>query len=56
LLISGGGFTTNTLFLAVMLHIGWLSPFASAVVSVAVIPLVTFLASRLWGFKRTDFD
>jgi putative flippase GtrA len=56
LLISSGGFAMNTLFLASMLRMGWLSPFASAVVSVAVIPLATFLASRLWGFGRTDSD
>jgi putative flippase GtrA len=56
LLISTGGFATNTLFLAAMLRIGWLSPFVSAVVSVAVIPLATFLASRLWGFRYADFD
>lgn len=56
LLISTGGFAMNTLLLAAMLRIGWLSPFASAVVSVAIIPLVTFLASRLWGFRRANFD
>jgi putative flippase GtrA len=52
LLISTGGFAMNTLFLAAMLRIGWFSPFIAAVVSIAVIPLVTFLASRLWGFRN----
>jgi putative flippase GtrA len=56
LLISTGGFTTNTLFLAAMLRIEWLSPFGSVVVSVVVIPLATFLASRSWGFRHTDID
>jgi putative flippase GtrA len=56
LLISSGGFTTNTLFLAAMLRIGWISPFASAIVSVAIIPLVTFLASRLWGFSGAQMS
>lgn len=51
LLISFSAFAVNSLLLAGLLSAGWLAPTASAIVSAAVIPVITFLASRLWGFK-----
>lgn len=51
--ISGSAFVANTLLLVGLLKSGWLSPVAAAVAAAAVIPLITFLASRLWGFRST---
>jgi putative flippase GtrA len=50
-LISACAFTINTLVLASLLHMEWLTPFFSTLVAIFVIPLITFLASRSWGFK-----
>lgn len=50
LLISVIAFALNSLLLAGLLHAEWLEPTASAIVSIAVIPPITFCASRLWGF------
>jgi putative flippase GtrA len=50
-LISASAFAVNTLLLASLLRGGWLSPTVAAIVSAAVVPTITFLASRLWGFK-----
>jgi len=50
-LISGSAFAANTLLLAFLTRAGWLSPAVAAVAAAAVIPLVTYSASRLWGFK-----
>ncbi len=51
LLISASAFAVNTLLLASLLRGGWFSPTVAAIVSVAVVPAITFLASRLWVFK-----
>lgn len=51
LLISGGAFAANTLLLACFLASEWLEPMHAAMVSAVVIPCITFLASRLWGFN-----
>jgi putative flippase GtrA len=50
-LISASAFAVNTLLLASLLRGGWLSPTVAAIVSAAVVPAITFVASRLWGFK-----
>lgn len=52
LLISVSAFALNTLLLASLLRGGWLSPIVAAIVSAAVVPAITFLASRLWGFQN----
>ncbi|MDK9689835.1 GtrA family protein [Azospira sp.] len=49
--ISAVAFVLNTLLLAGFLKTGWLPPSVSAIVAALVIPVVTFLASRLWGFR-----
>jgi putative flippase GtrA len=54
--ISGGAFAVNILLLASLVHGAWLSPVASAIVSAAVIPVITFTANRLWGFRRPKRD
>jgi putative flippase GtrA len=51
LLISCSAFFVNTLLLAGILRAGWFSPTTAAIVSAAVIPAITFVASRLWGFR-----
>ncbi|MFV3413762.1 GtrA family protein [Pseudomonas nitroreducens] len=51
-LISLSAFLINSTLLAAILASGWLSPRLAAVASAAVVPGITFLASRLWGFQR----
>lgn len=50
LLISVSAFVMNTLLLAVLLSGEWFSPVIAAIFSAAVVPLITFVASRFWGF------
>lgn len=50
--IAVSAFVVNTLVLAFLVHKGWFSPVVSAVLSASVVPVISFLASRLWGFKR----
>jgi putative flippase GtrA len=50
-LISVSAFALNTLLLAILLRAGWLSPTVAAIVSAAIVPAITFVASRLWGFQ-----
>ena len=45
------GFLVNTLVLVFLIQKGYFSPVVSAVFSVSIIPVISFLASRLWGFK-----
>lgn len=51
-LISLSAFLVNSSLLAALLAAGWLSPRLSAIASAAVVPGITFLASRLWGFRH----
>lgn len=51
-LISLIAFLANSTLLAVILASGWLSPRLAAVASASVVPGITFLASRLWGFRQ----
>jgi putative flippase GtrA len=50
-LISASAFTAITLLLAALLSADWFTPLASALSAATVIPLITFLASRVWGFR-----
>jgi len=50
-LISASAFSINTLLLAFLVRAGWFSPTISATFSAAVVPVITFLASRFWGFN-----
>jgi putative flippase GtrA len=52
LVISGSAFLLNTFVLAAILHTGWVSPFISTLLAIFIIPIITFLASRFWGFAR----
>lgn len=50
-MIAFGGFVANTWVLSVLLDQGWFSPFACITIAILIIPAMTFLGSRLWGFK-----
>ena len=51
LTISISAFFLNSLLLSAILQLQLFSPPLAASGSAAVIPLITFLASRFWGFK-----
>ncbi|MGE9760427.1 GtrA family protein [Pseudomonas sp. PDM20] len=51
-LISLTAFLINSTLLATILASGWLSPRLAAVASASVVPGITFLASRFWGFRQ----
>lgn len=51
LTISASAFLLNTFLLGTILEFGWFDPTSAAISSAAVIPVITFLASRFWGFK-----
>lgn len=55
-LISLSAFVANSTLLATILASGWLSPRLAAVASASVVPGITFLASRLWGFRQQSND
>jgi putative flippase GtrA len=50
LLISISAFLFNSVLLAGLLSTEWLKPMHAAMLSVAAIPALTFLGSRLWAF------
>jgi putative flippase GtrA len=49
--IAFTAFAANTLVLSFLLHKGWFLPDVSAIFSASAVPVISFLASRLWGFK-----
>ena len=51
-LIAVCAFAANTLLLAFLVKNSWFSPVISAVFSASVVPVISFAASRLWGFKE----
>ena len=50
--IAATAFAANTLILTLLLDKGWFLPAVSAVFSASVVPVISFLASRFWGFAR----
>ena len=50
--IATSAFIANTLVLAFLVRKGWFSPAVSAVLSASLVPVISFFASRLWGFER----
>lgn len=48
--IAATAFAANTLALVLLLHKGWFLPVVSAIFSASAVPLISFVASRLWGF------
>lgn len=47
------GFATNSLVLAALLRSGRISDRAAIAVALVIVPAITFLGSRLWGFRRS---
>ena len=54
LLISVSAFLMNTLLLAILLRGEWFSPIVAAIFSAAVVPFITFVTSRFWGFQSRE--
>lgn len=50
-MIAVCAFIANTLLLAFLVYKSWFSPFISAVLSTSVVPVISFMGSRFWGFK-----
>lgn len=44
-------FAANTLLLAFLVQASWFSPVICAIVSASVVPVMSYAASRFWGFK-----
>ena len=49
--ISGTAFATNNLVLLGLVKSGRLSDMVSVILAALIIPLISYTASRLWGFK-----
>lgn len=52
--IAVSAFVVNTLVLAFLVHKSWFSPVVSAVLSASLVPVISFFASRLWGFESDN--
>lgn len=52
-LISSSAFAINTLLLAGLLKSSWMSASVAAIVAAGIVPAISFLASRFWGFKSS---
>ena len=50
--IAASAFIVNTLVLAFLVRQGWFSPVVSAILSASLVPVISFFASRLWGFEQ----
>lgn len=46
--------SVNSLMLALLTHYSWLDPLTAATISAAVIPLISYLFSKLWVFERSE--
>jgi putative flippase GtrA len=58
-MISACAFTLNSLYLFLLIHKGWFSPVISAMLSASAVPVITFMASRIWGFeghKKSEYE
>jgi putative flippase GtrA len=53
-LISLTGFGTHLVLLTILLHTGYFSDATCAVLAAMVVPVITYCASRLWGFRRHE--
>jgi putative flippase GtrA len=51
LTIAITAFFINTVLLGTILEFDWFNPILAAIGSAAIIPIITFFASRLWGFN-----
>lgn len=53
-LVSFGAFITNSVLLSVLLQLGFISVVNSAVLAATVVPFLTYVGGRLWGFRNKD--
>ena len=51
ILIAGSAFLLNNVLLVYMLEKAYFSEMISVIISIFIIPLYTFIGSRLWAFK-----
>jgi len=54
LLISTAAFSVNTVVLSAIIGQKWLPDVGAAFISAAVVPLITFIIIRLWGFQNAS--
>lgn len=54
LLISTAAFSVNTVVLSAIISQKWLPDVGAAFISAAVVPLITFIIIRLWGFQNAS--
>jgi len=52
--ISVSAFALNSVLLGAILKLGWFEPALAAIGSAVVIPVITFSASRFWGFNYSS--
>ena len=52
-LIALVGFATNSVVLAGLLRTGLVSDRVAIAAALVIVPAITFLGSRLWGFRRS---
>jgi putative flippase GtrA len=52
-IISSAAFAMNSILLAGILKAEWLPPSTAAVLAAGIVPAITFLASRFWGFSTS---
>lgn len=53
-MISASAFLVNTLILTLLVQGGWFSPVVSSIISASSVPFISFVASRLWGFRDQE--
>jgi len=51
LIVAIAAFTANNLLLVALLHRGLLSDLATVLVSILVIPVITYIVGRFWAFS-----
>lgn len=52
LVIALSAFAANNAVLALVLSLGWVEQATVAIGAAAIVPVVSFLGSRFWGFKQ----
>jgi putative flippase GtrA len=53
-IIALSGFATHLILLTILLHTGYFSDSTCAVIAAGVVPVISYCASRLWGFRKHE--